>query len=139
MGICRVVQPGITRLSLSGGDYIDVQQELNAGDYYDLLIAMTDRKPFAKILAYLLGWSLVGLDGQPLPYSLALPEQERRDTIRNLNKSTLRELVAVIDRHEEAEEAALVAKKKTPGDVPVSTATPTSPPSSAGATSGLIN
>ena len=123
MGICRVVQPAIVRLPLSGGDYIDAQKELNAGDYYDLLIAMANRKSFAKILAYLIGWSLVGLDGQPLPYSLDLPEHERRDTVRSLNKATYRELAAVIDRHEKAEEAALDAKKKTQVAEPVSVAT----------------
>jgi hypothetical protein len=123
MGTCRVVQPAIVRLLLSGGDYIDVQKELNAGDYHDLLVAMADRTPFAKILAYLIGWSLVGLDGHPLPYSLELPERERRDTVRSLNKATYRELAAVLDRHEKAEEAALDAKKKTPVAAPGSAAT----------------
>jgi hypothetical protein len=123
MGTCRVVQPAIVRLPLSAGDFIDVQKELNAGDYYDLLVAMADRKPFAKILAYLIGWSLVGLDGQPLPYSLELPETARRDTVRSLNKATYRELSAVLDRHEQAEEKAFDAKKKTKAVEPVSVAT----------------
>jgi hypothetical protein len=114
MGRCRVVQPELVRLRLSGDDYIDVQKELNAGDYFDLLVAMADRKPFAKILAYLVGWSLVGLDEQPLPYSLELPENVRRDTIRSLDKGTYSELSSVINRHERAEEAAADAKKKTP-------------------------
>lgn len=115
--------PAIVRLPLSGGDYVDVQQELNAGDYFDLLVAMGDRKPFAKILAYLIGWSLVGGEGQPLPYSLDQSEAERRDTVRSLNKATMRELIAVIDRHEKAEEAAIEAKKKTPADARASVPT----------------
>jgi|SRR6185295_9921078 len=114
MGRCRVVQPDLVRLPMSGGDYIDVQKELNAGDYFDLLVAMADRKPFAKILTYLVGWSLVGLDDRPLPYSLDLPENVRRDTIRSLDKATYSELSAIINRHERAEDAAVDAKKKTP-------------------------
>jgi len=109
--VSRVVPPAIVRLPLSGGDWIDVQKELNAGDYYDQLLAMAERKPFAKLLQYLIGWSLVGLDGQPLPYSRDLPEEVRRDTIRSLDKGTVRELVAVVDRHETAGDAEREAKK----------------------------
>jgi hypothetical protein len=102
------------RLPLSGGDYIDVQKELNAGDYFDLLVALEDRKPFAKVLAYLIGWSLTGLDDKPLPYSLDLPENVRRDTVRSLDKATYIELSTIIKKHERAEEAAADVKKKTP-------------------------
>jgi len=113
MGRCRVAQPEMVRLPLSGGDFVDVQKELNAGDYFDLLVAMADRKPFAKIIAYLVGWSLVGLNDQPLPYSLDLPENVRRDTIRSLTKATYSELSAVINRHEQSEDRAADLKKKT--------------------------
>jgi len=118
MGRCRVVQPELVRLPLSGGDYIDVQKELNAGDYFDLLVAMADRKPFAKILAYLIGWSLTGLDEKPLPYSLDLPENVRRDIIRSLDKATYSELSAIINKHERVEDAAADVKKKTPAPEP---------------------
>lgn len=123
---CRVVTPQIVRLPLSDGDWIDIQQELNAGDYFDFLTAMADRKPFSKILAYLIGWSLVGLDGQPLPYSLDLPENVRRDTVRSLDKGTTRELIATLDRHEAAQDEARDAKKKTPAIAPTSLPTSTS-------------
>lgn len=115
MGRSRVVQPEIVRLPLSGGDFVDVKKELNAGDYWDLIIAQADRQPFAKILAYVIGWSFVG-DSDPIPYSLDLPETLRRDTVRSLDKSTMRELIAVIDRHEQAVDALRDGKKKeTPG------------------------
>jgi hypothetical protein len=113
MGRCRVVAPEIVRLPLSEGDYIDVQKELNAGQYVELLSALVERKPFAKPLAYLVAWSFVGLDGQPLPYDVDLPEELRRATIAALDKPTLRELAAALDKHEAAEAAALDAKKKT--------------------------
>lgn len=109
MGNSRVVRPAIVRLPLSGDDWIDVLQELNAGEYYDYIVAMSERKPFSKVVQYLVGWSLVGLQDQPLPYSLELPESVRRDTLRSLDQATIRELVATIDRHEQAQD---VAKKK---------------------------
>lgn len=112
MGRSRVVQPDVVRLALTDGDFIDVKRELNAGEYFDLLTALADRQKFAKILAYVVGWSLVGLDGQPLPYDTDDPAPTRRDTIGALDKATLRELIATIDRHETAQEAEL-AKKKT--------------------------
>lgn len=110
-------------MPLSDGDYLDVQKELNAGQYLELLTALVDRQPFAKPIAYLVGWSLVGLNGQPLPYDLDLPEADRRSTLGALDKATMREIIAVLDKHEATEEAALAAKKKTPARSLVSVAT----------------
>jgi hypothetical protein len=123
MGRCRVVAPEIVRLPLSDGDFLDVQKELNAGQYVELLGALMDRKPFAKAIAYITGWSLVGLTGGPLPYDLDLPEETRRATIAALDKATMREISAALDKHEAAEEAALTAKKKTPASSPESVPT----------------
>jgi hypothetical protein len=122
MSRCRVVAPEVVRLSLSDGDYLDVNKELNAGQYLELLTALVDRKPFAKAIAYLVGWSLVGLNGQPLPYDLDLPEEERRATIGALDKGTVREITAALDKHEAAEQAAVDAKKKTKSSELVSVA-----------------
>lgn len=123
MGRCRVVQPEVVRLLLSGGDFIDVKKELTAGEYFDLLIAQTERQAFAKILAYVVGWSFCGADGQPVPYSLDLPETLRRDTVRALDKATSRELIAALDKHEQAVDAALAKKKDTPPIARVSSPT----------------
>jgi hypothetical protein len=120
MGRCRVVAPEVVRVPLSEGDYLDVQKELNAGQYVEMLTALADRKTFAKPLAYIVGWSLVGLDGGPLPYDLDLPEETRRATLGALDKATLREIIAVLDRHEAAADAALDAKKKTSTSAPAS-------------------
>lgn len=120
MSRCRVVQPEVVRLSLSEGDYLDVQQELNAGQYVELLGALMDRKPFAKAIAYLVGWSLIGLNGQPLPYDVDLPEETRRATLGALDKATMREISAALDKHEAAEQTAVEAKKKTIGSGPAS-------------------
>jgi hypothetical protein len=120
MGRCRVVAPEVVRLPVSEGDFLDVHKELNSGQYVEMLGALVDRKPFAKPLAYLVGWSFVGLDGQPIPYDLDLPEEVRRSTIAALDKATMREITAALDKHEATEEATLNAKKKTPSSSLVS-------------------
>ena len=53
--------PTSVRLPLSDGDYLTVKKELNAGEYLDLVTDGAAGKPFAVLLAYLVGWSLVGL------------------------------------------------------------------------------
>lgn len=121
---CQVVRPGIVRLPLSTGDTVDVIRELNAGEHWDLLTAQAAREAFALILAYVVGWSFLGLDGQPLPYSLDLDLAARRDTVRGLNKYVVRELIGRLRRHEEEADAAVDAKKKT-----TPTATTSSPTS----------
>lgn len=122
MGRCRVVQPEVVRLPLSGGDFIDVKRELNAGEYFDLIVAQADRQSFAKILAYVIGWSLCGPDG-PVPYSVEMPDTTRRDTVRSLDKATARELIAALDRHEQAVEAQREEKKTIPPIALVSSST----------------
>lgn len=120
MGRCRVVQGHQDRLPLSDGDWIDVKRELNAGEYYDSIVALADRQAFAKVIAYLLGWSLVDLDGGPLAYSTQMPDTDRRDTLRSLDKATLREIVSAIDRHESQQDAARDTKKNDQGTSPAS-------------------
>jgi hypothetical protein len=120
---CRVVRPEMVRLQLSDGDFIDVKKELNAGEYFDLLTDLSARKPYAKALAYLIGWSLVGAESAPLPYSLEMDEQARRDTVRALSVRTMREIIAVIDKHEASEERQHTKKKETPAVSPASNPT----------------
>jgi hypothetical protein len=114
MSQCRVVSPGVVRLPLSHGDFLDVHRELNAGAYFDLIVAQADRQPFAKVLAYVVGWSFVGLDGAPLPYSLEMPETVRRDTVRALDKATVQEVLRALDAHEKTEDAKRAEKKTAP-------------------------
>jgi hypothetical protein len=122
MGRCRIVQPETVRLPLSDGDFVDVKRELTAGEYYDLMVAQVDRLSYAKILAYVVSWSLVGADNTPIPYSLELSDAVRRDTVRALDKATARELTAALDKHEQAVEADR-AKKKAPAIALVSSST----------------
>jgi len=74
----------------------------------------------AKLLAYIVGWTFVGFDGQPLPYRPDEPEDIRRATIDGLDQDTYRELIAAVTAHEEREDAALEAQKKTRITAPAS-------------------
>ncbi len=118
MDRCSIVVPETVRLALSNGDYLDVTKELNAGEYYDMLIAMSERKPFAKPLAYLVAWSLTGVGDTPIPYDLDMPEDVRRSTLRSLKVSKMREITTALDKHEAAADAVLEAKKKIPDSAP---------------------
>ncbi len=123
---CRVVAPDVVRLPLSDGDSVEVKKTLNAGEYRKMIydqykdappgekITLELRKiEMVKLLAYIVGWSFVGFDGQPLPYRPDEPEDIRRATIDGLDQDTYRELIAAVTAHEEREDAALEAQKKT--------------------------
>jgi hypothetical protein len=121
-----VVVPKVKRIELSDGDFIDVNEELNSGQYLEMLRGLADRVPFAKAMAYVVGWSFVGVDGQPLPYDLDMAEPLRRTTLAALDKATMREMSAALDKHQEAEEKAIEAKKKTNATASASSAISTS-------------
>lgn len=124
MSRCRIVQPEVVRLSLTDGDYIDIKKTLNAGEYRDLIVGMAKPSHFGeaatvdrekvgitKILQYLLGWSLVGLEDKPLPYSPDLPEAARIATLRALDVMTFVEIEQAIDAHEAQNERERTERK----------------------------
>lgn len=126
MSRCRVVAPDVVRLPLSDGDFLDVKKTLNAGEYRKLIYDQFKDAPagekitvdlrkidLTKLLAYIVGWSLVGFDGQPLPYRPDEPDDIRAATIDSLDQDTYRELLTAVTAHEAREEAAREAQKKT--------------------------
>jgi len=131
MSRCRVVAPDIVRIPLSDGDILEVKKILNAGEYRKLIYDQFKDTPdgekitidhakvgMAKLLAYIVGWTFVGINGQPLPYRPDEPEDIRAATIDGLDQDTYRELIAAVTAHEEREAAALEAQKKTPTTAP---------------------
>jgi hypothetical protein len=126
-----VVAPDVVRLPLSDGDFLDVKHTLNAGEYRKLIydqfkdaaagekVTVDLRKiDMGKLLAYIVGWSFVGFDGQPLPYRPDEPDDIRAATIDSLDQDTYRELIKAVDAHEARDEAARAAQKKTPTTAP---------------------
>lgn len=145
---CRVVVPKVVRLPLSDGDYVDVKATLNAGEYQDLLervtvptgaggVVQVDRSKLGieRLVASVVGWSFVDPTGQPIPYSIDLPDAQRRDALRSVDSGTLVEMITALDAHEAGE----VARKNGPDGATRSPAISPSPVGVAGATSGSAN
>ena len=120
MGRNRVVAPETVRLRISDGDYLTVKSELNAGEYVDYLTDQAAGHFFARALAYLVGWSLVGANDEPIPYSPTLSLEDRRATLRGLDAATMHEIVEALATHEQKADARIDAKKKTPAGALVS-------------------
>jgi hypothetical protein len=110
----HVVEPDIERLKLPDGYFVDVKKELNAGEYVALLMDQGKGVYFAKVLHYVVSWSLVGRDDKPLPYSLDMPTKDRLDTLGALNVATMKALIEAVDAHESAQEQERMQKKTTP-------------------------
>lgn len=144
MGKCRFVRPTVVRLPLSDGDYIDVKHELTAGEqrrvFSSLIKEMHAGEPAVldpalvgktQLLEYIVGWSFVGQDGEPAPFSAA--------ALDTLDTNTYEELVAAVQAHDAASEAARAARKNgRAGETPSSGISPL-PSAAAGESSGSVN
>lgn len=130
----RFVKPQIDRLPLSHGDYIDVRHRLNTGEQQDMFAVMAPHMTAgekvqlqsrevqtAKVLAYLLGWSLTD-DGKPVPMSPEMPEAARLSTLRALDPDTFREIREAIEAHEDAIDKEVAEAKKIQGSERASSA-----------------
>jgi len=123
----RFVRPESVRLSISGGDFLDVKKRLTHGEREDMHASwapfVTPGEPLqlnrrevrtAKVFAYLLGWSLTDDDQKkPVPMSPDLPDTVRLATIRSLDPDTFDEIHTAIMAHEEAVEAERAERKNT--------------------------
>lgn len=113
----RFVKPQVTRLPLSGGDWIDVKRRLNTGEQHDLFARMlpplvtpgekmqlqSKEVLLAKVSAYLLDWSLTD-QGRPVPVT--------DGAIKNLDPDTFGEIRDAIDAHETAMTTEIELAKK---------------------------
>ena len=120
MSRCRFVQPKIARLPLSDGDWIEVKQSLNVGEWFDMFASVGETKMRrdlvrAQIVAYLVEWSLRDPDGQPVPFSAA--------ALGHLDIETYREIDDAIAAHINGQEASKSDPKAKDGEttsVPIS-------------------
>lgn len=113
MSRCRVVVPEQVRLDISDGDFILVRKRLTAGEDIDMKTMAAGptgldgkisldiaRIPFAQLLSYLIGWSLVRMDGEPIPYSPDMETDARLSTLRNaIDPETLTEITTALTAH----------------------------------------
>jgi hypothetical protein len=113
---CRFVQGDVVRLALSGGEWVDVKAELNAGEARHMFSASCkdvhagervtldlEKVGLTKILEYVVGWSLLGTDDRPEPVS--------ESAIVGLDQDTYVELEALVEAHDRASADARRARK----------------------------
>lgn len=132
------VTPEPHRITLSGGQTVDIARRLSHGeseDMYARMLANRAETRTAKLLAYILGWSLTR-DEKPVAYSLALPEQARLDTLRALDPDLAVEIHEAIESHETAEAKRRTARKNGQGGTPESASISPSPSGADGALTG---
>jgi hypothetical protein len=117
MARCPIVLPGVTRVTLADGEWLDLKVELNAGEYRDMITAqfkeqIAGEKPaldlqtfgLTTVLAYVVGWSFVDTDGKtPLGFS--------REILRKLDQGTFSEIRDACETHHEACEKAAAERK----------------------------
>ncbi len=139
MGRDRIVEPTITRLPISDGDFLDVKGQLNHGEYDDHLSRIspfqTPGEPIrmetrqirtSKVLSYLVGWSLTQ-KGKPIPYSPDMPVNTRIDVLNSLDRATFTEMYQAIDAHEDKADAEAAVRKNGQGGATESPAISPSP------------
>lgn len=143
----RVVLPDDLQLPISHGDWLRVKKRLNAGENkqmirrgmgaegrgFDSIEAGT-----AKVLAYLLDWSLKGPDGQVIPIrdQSASVQEAALDAI---DPESYTEILRAIEAHELAMAAERAAVKNGPDGEKKSSAISPSPDGAAGASSGSVS
>lgn len=114
----------VARLELSDGDWIEVKRVLTVGEERDLVsLAVRGYRPdgtadldtrllsFLSAATYITAWSLVGMDGMPIPWISNASIPKRVDVLRTLDTATMAEIDAAIAAHRNAEEAS----KNAPG------------------------
>jgi hypothetical protein len=135
----QTVAPAEKRIACEGGAYLIVKAQLSAGEHLDMLAQMRgadgEVDPVkwgpALLAAYLLDWSVTTPDGRPV----AIREQPLAvvlSAIRQLAGGDYDEILAAVQAHEQAIEAARQEKKRRSGATPFDR----SSPSLVGATGG---
>ncbi len=111
---CRFVDPQISRLALSDGDWIEVKRDLTYGEQSAMFTAMlkgdtatldpTKVTP-ARILAYVVAWSFRDREDRPVAVAAG--------ALDSLFPDTVTELRDAIDAHEAARAREIEAEKKS--------------------------
>lgn len=97
------------------GDWIDVKEELNAGEQKEIFTNLVKRQiageqaeietrliGMTKLLAYIIRWSAVD-EGRPVPIT--------ESALNNLDVDTYQDLIEAVEAHEEAQEKIRQEKK----------------------------
>lgn len=145
----RVVRPETDTLQISDGDWLLVKKRLSHGDQQEAFANkyITDafgqrvnlrRAGMDKVLAYLLDWSLTGLDDKPLAIK-GQPIEVVESALNLIDPESFTEISAAIDAHELAEATKRAEQKKTRSGSKDGDPTLPLPSDAAGASSGSVN
>lgn len=118
MGRPRGVKHDTVRLDLSDGDWIEVRRVLTVGEERDLVsLAVRGYRPdgtadldtkllsFLAAATYITAWSLVGMEGLPLPWVSNANVTKRVEVLRTLDTATMREIDEALEAHRVREAA----------------------------------
>jgi tetrahydromethanopterin S-methyltransferase subunit A len=122
---CRFVRPERVTLPISDGDTITIRKRLDNGERRAMFARMYQagvtplkvdpmKTGLGMIVAYLVDWTLVDEDGQPVPIA-DLSADDLAVVIDHLESADFTEIKEAIERHVEADEAALEEKKRMTG------------------------
>jgi hypothetical protein len=138
----RVVAPNDRRIPISHGDWVLLKDRLNAGEHKRMLRRGTIGGRFdgieagtAKVLAYLLDWSVKGLDGKPIPIQ-GKGSSEVESALDSIDPDSYSEILRAVETHETAMDAERDAEKNGTDGATTSSALSPSRSSAAGDTSG---
>ena len=119
MGRPRGVRHDTVRLDLSDGDWIEVRRVLTVGEERDLVsLAVRGYRPdgtadldtkmlsFLGAATYITAWSLMGVDGMPIPWMTNAPMGKRVEMLRTLDSPTMSEIDEALAAHRVAEATA---------------------------------
>lgn len=133
MAKLRGVKSETVRLPLSEGDWIDIKRVLTVGEERDILArSVREVKPdgsyklddqafsFTAAAIYIVGWSFLGLDGQPIPWPVHRPLDKRVEVLRTLDGDSIREIEEALAAHREALEQEKNASGGETGSAPIS-------------------
>jgi hypothetical protein len=121
----RFVRPESVKLDLTDGDWLIVKRRLTAGEERHAFARILkqaavgermsldfEQTGLAKIVAYLLDWSLADDTGAVVPIR-DQPASDLDAALLNLDPASIAEIYAAVTDHEAAQLAALDAEKKT--------------------------
>jgi hypothetical protein len=131
----RGIKPQTTTLALSDGDSILIKARLTAGEERDItglsikgytqgadgrtrIEPDPTRLMFVTAAIYLVGWSLIGQDGQPIFWPAQKTIDERIAVLRQLDVETLKEIEEALTKYREAQAAVLEGNAKSDGSGP---------------------
>jgi hypothetical protein len=134
MNYTRIVVPDVVVLPLSEGDQLTVKAQLSSGEERRMIrrgvsYGADGARTFdpveagvAKIVAYLLDWTVRGPDGKIVPIRDQAPAIVEA-ALDMLDSDSYTEILRAVEAHETKQAEARAAKKKTPLGVLTSSGT----------------